>query len=183
MYCVLFLYIKLLNESKPYFGTLQFHFEYNAVMARLNLCTCPGAHSNTSVVHMHDHKFSKHTLIAIFPHQEKHPLNTNFAWFCPKFTLKQPFWMTCLVGFENMTSKCPLIVSKRTLFLENKHILTPNRDLRESRLASKTTPFFAFLWSRMCTTLIFKCHPPQVYMLVISQTLHMDGFQWFWNSW
>ena len=37
-----------------------------------------------------------------------------------------------------MTPKRPLIESKRTPFLKNKHILTPNHDSRESRLASKT---------------------------------------------
>ena len=32
-----------------------------------------GGHSNTSAVHMRDQRFSKHTLNAIFPLQEKHP--------------------------------------------------------------------------------------------------------------
>ena len=41
-------------------------------------------HSNTSVLHMHDQRFSKHTLNTISPRQEKHPLNENFARFCPK---------------------------------------------------------------------------------------------------
>ena len=41
-----------------------------------------GGQSNTSVVHMRDQRFSKHTLNAIFPLQEKTPLNENFARFC-----------------------------------------------------------------------------------------------------
>ena len=40
-----------------------------------------------------------------------------------------------------MTPKRPLVESKRTLFLKNRHILTPKR---ESRLASKNNPFFTF---------------------------------------
>ena len=47
-------------------------------------------HSNTSVVHMRDQRFSKHTLMAISP-QKKHPLIKNFVLFSPKFTLKQAF--------------------------------------------------------------------------------------------
>ena len=43
-----------------------------------------GGHSNNSVVHMCDQSFSKHTLIAISPLQEKHPLNVNFVQFCPQ---------------------------------------------------------------------------------------------------
>ena len=35
-------------------------------------------HSNISVVHMHDQRFPKHTLIKICPFQEKHHLNKNF---------------------------------------------------------------------------------------------------------
>ena len=52
-------------------------------------------HLNTSVVHMHDHKFSKRTLIAIFPRQEKKTqtwISHDFApKFAPKFTPKQAF--------------------------------------------------------------------------------------------
>ena len=44
-----------------------------------------------------------------------------------------------------MTPKRPLIESKRTLFLKNRHILTPKHDSLESHLASKNIPFFAFL--------------------------------------
>ena len=51
-------------------------------------------------------------------------------------------------GIWKMTPKRPLIESKRTLFLKNRHILTPKRDLRESHLALKNNPFFPFLWSR-----------------------------------
>ena len=32
-----------------------------------------GGHSNTTVVHMRDQRFSKQTLIAIYPLPEKHP--------------------------------------------------------------------------------------------------------------
>ena len=38
-----------------------------------------------------------------------------------------------------MTPKRPSIESKKTLFLKNRQIFTPNR---ESRLASKNDPFF-----------------------------------------
>ena len=49
-----------------------------------------------------------------------------------------------------MTPKCP--------FLKSRHILTPYCDSHESHLASKDNPFFsAFLWLRMCTTLLFEC--------------------------
>ena len=37
-----------------------------------------GGYSKTNFVHMPDQRFSKHTLKAIYPHQEKHPLNENF---------------------------------------------------------------------------------------------------------
>ena len=48
-----------------------------------------GGHSNTSVAHVRDQRFSKHTLIAISPLQQKHPLNEKFMRFCPKFTPKK----------------------------------------------------------------------------------------------
>ena len=41
-----------------------------------------------------------------------------------------------------ITPKRPLIESKKDPFLQNSHILTPNRDSRESRPASKNNPFF-----------------------------------------
>ena len=41
-----------------------------------------------------------------------------------------------------MTPNRPLTESKRTLFLRNRQILTPNRDSRKSCLASKNNPFF-----------------------------------------
>ena len=58
-----------------------------------------------------------------------------------------------------MIPKHPLEESKRTLFLKNRYILTPNHDSVKSRSASKNNLFFAFLWSRMCTTLLFECPP------------------------
>ena len=85
--------------------------------------SAPGGHSNTSVVHMRNQRFSKHTLIAISPLQEKHTLNENFA---PKFTPKQAFLGYIFVGIWKMTPKFPLVESKRTLFLKKRHILTPN---------------------------------------------------------
>ena len=39
------------------------------VVIHVSLAKAPGAHSNTSVVHMHDQRFSKHTLIVISPLQ------------------------------------------------------------------------------------------------------------------
>ena len=62
-------------------------------------------------------------------------------------------------GVWKMTPKRPLIDSKGPIFSKNRHILTPNRNLREWHLACKNTAFFAFLWSGMCTTLLFKCPP------------------------
>ena len=41
-----------------------------------------------------------------------------------------------------MTPKRTLMESKEDPFLENRQILTPNRDSRESRLGSKKQPFF-----------------------------------------
>ena len=52
-----------------------------------------------------------------------------------------------------MNPKCPLTEYKRTLFHKNRHTLTHDHDLCESHVVSKNNPFFAFLWSRMCTTL------------------------------
>ena len=57
-----------------------------------------------------------------------------------------------------MTPKHTFTETKRTLFLKNRHILTPYR-ARESHLASTSNPFFAFLWSLMCATLLFEWPP------------------------
>ena len=46
-----------------------------------------GWHSNTSVVHMYDQRYSKHTLIEICPFEKKTPLNKNFMQFCIQFYL------------------------------------------------------------------------------------------------
>ena len=59
-----------------------------------------------------------------------------------------------------MTPKRPLIESKRTLFLKNRHILTPKRDSRESRLASKTTLFSRFS-GRACVQHYNSSGPPR----------------------
>ena len=58
-----------------------------------------------------------------------------------------------------MTPKCPLINFKKRplLFLENRHVLIPNHDSRKLRSFSKKQLFFAFHWSPMCRTLVFKC--------------------------
>ena len=119
-------------------------------------------HSNTSVVHMPDQRFFKTYPNGNLPSPGKTPPKREFrANMPPNLPLNKPFWRTCLVEFEKMTPKRPLIEFKGTLFLKNRHILTPNHDSRESRLASKkATLFFAFLWSCMCTTLLFECPPP-----------------------
>ena len=44
-----------------------------------------GGQSNTSVVHMHDQRFSKHTLIETYALEKKHPLNKNFVQLCTQF--------------------------------------------------------------------------------------------------
>ena len=53
--------------------------DINNLRVKCVLWTDPGGHSNTSVVHMRDQRFSKHTLTAISPLQGKHPLNENLA--------------------------------------------------------------------------------------------------------
>ena len=73
-----------------------------------------GGHSNISVIHMCDQRFSKHTLKAVFPLQEKHPINENFAQFGHQIYPKQAFLRkTCLVEFE----KLPLNVAHRRSLL------------------------------------------------------------------
>ena len=62
--------------------------------------------------------------------------------FALKFTPKQAFLRDMFEGVCKMTPKCPLIVCKKTLFLKNRHILTPICDSRESRLALKNNPIF-----------------------------------------
>ena len=123
-----------------------------------------GGGLKTSVVHMREQRFSKHTLFTISPLQEKHPLNENFAWFSHNFTPKHVFffffWGHVWWSSKN-DPKCPLIESKKTLFLKNRHSLTPNRDLHKSRLASKNNPFFSHFFgcTCVCTTLLFKWPP------------------------
>ena len=68
--------------------------------------------------------------------------------FALKFTPKQAFLGDIFGRVWKMTPKRPLTESKTTLFLRNRHILTPKRELR---LAQKTTLFCVFLWSRMYT--------------------------------
>ena len=58
-----------------------------------------------------------------------------------------------------MTAKRPLTESKRTLFLQNRQILTPKRDSRESRLALKTTLFSCFS-GRACVQHYYSSGPP-----------------------
>ena len=42
-----------------------------------------------------------------------------------------------------MTPKCPNTIEEIDLFLEDKHILTPNRNSQESHLASENNLFFS----------------------------------------
>ena len=110
-----------------------------------------GSHSNTSVVHMRDQRFSEHTLwIMISPLQEKQEFRTILS---PNLPLNKLFWRHVWWSWK-MTPKHSLLESKKDPFSRNRHILTPNRDLRDTRLTSKNNPFFAFPWSRMCTTRI-----------------------------
>ena len=90
-----------------------------------------GGHSNTNIVHMRDQMFLKDTLIAIFPLQEKQPLNKNFVQFCPQIYPWTSFVEDIFGGVWKMTPKRPLIESKTTLFPKKRHILTPHRSSRE----------------------------------------------------
>ena len=83
----------------------------------------------------------------ISPLQEKHTLNTNFVRFCSQIYPKQAFLEDMFGGVWKMTPKRPLTESKRTLFLQKRQILTPK--------GLKKQPFFVFLWSCMCTILLF----------------------------
>ena len=57
---------------------------------------------------------------------------------------KQAFLEDMFGGVWKMTPKRPLIESKQTLFLKNRHILTPTRDLHDLHLPSKNNPFSCF---------------------------------------
>ena len=54
-----------------------YHRNYSTVInhnvAKMAIRAAPEGHSNISAVHMRDQRFSKYTLIAVFPLQEKHP--------------------------------------------------------------------------------------------------------------
>ena len=104
-----------------------------------------------AILVLYTQRFSKPTIIAISPLQ-KHPLNENFAQFSPKFTPKQAF-------LEGMFGPIWKMTPKRRFVSKKWHILTFNRDSRESHQASKNNPFFTFLWSCMCTTLLFQWPP------------------------
>ena len=67
--------------------------------------------------------------------------------FSEKFTNSHKIGLGCSTS---------LIESKRTPFLKI-GTCWPYRDSCESCLASKNNLFFAFLWSRMCTTLLLEC--------------------------
>ena len=99
-----------------------------------------GGYLNTKVVHMHDQRFSKHTLIAISPLQENYPLNENLTQISKKNYPQK----TCLVAFQKWPLKAPSQNPKGPFFSKIRHILTPNRDSCESCLASKTSPFLSF---------------------------------------
>ena len=69
-----------------------------------------------------------------------------------------------------------------TLFPENRCILTPNRDSRESRLASKNNSLLLFLWSCMCATKAFKCPPPrEIFKLIPFQLSKTCQYAAFFN--
>ena len=69
--------------------------------------SCKGGHSNTSVVHLCDQRFSKHTLITISPLREKHPQMSILHDFAPKSSPKQAFLEDMFGGVRKMTPKCP----------------------------------------------------------------------------
>ena len=114
---------------------------------------------NTSVVRMHDQRFSKHGLVVISSLQEKHLLNENFVWF---FAPNLP-----------LTPKGSLIESTRTHFLTKRNILTPNNHSHKLCLPSKSNPISSFRWSHMCTTLLFKWLPREI-LLCYAFSSQMD---------
>ena len=63
------------DETPMLFACMHFHLaHYGDENDKVNLgYEDPGGHLNTSVVHMCDQRFSKHTLIEICPFEEKHP--------------------------------------------------------------------------------------------------------------
>ena len=91
----------------------------------------PGGHSNTSVVHMRNQWFSKHTK-RDFPSPGKAHSKQEFPAIPPppQFTTKQALLEDMFSRVRKMTPKRLLIESKRTPFLKNRHILTANRDSR-----------------------------------------------------
>ena len=94
-----------------------------------------------------------------FPLSGKNTPKREFRAILPPYI--PLFWSTCLVEFKKWPLKAPLIESKRTLFLANRHILTPNRDSRESHSASKNNPFLRFS-GRACVQHYHSSDPPGV---------------------
>ena len=73
----------------------------------------PGGHSNTSVVHMRDQRFSKHTVRKRdFPYPGKTPQNENLTQFCSKIYPKQAFFGGLIWWSLKNDPKRPLIESK-----------------------------------------------------------------------
>ena len=127
-----------------------------------------GSHSNTSVVHMHDQRFSKHTLIEICPFEEntpKHEFVTHS--FAPNFTPLEKFCSLnktlgntfCGIEFE----KWPLNAPPPNRIKKNPFSLKQARFDPQSwflQIVPRNTHFFCvFLWMRMCTTPVFLCSP------------------------
>ena len=118
---------------------------------------------------MRDQRFSKHTLIEIWKRKKgKTSFNKNFASNShTTLPSKQDVLKnTCL--WSRGIWKCPLkrllLEYKKGSFSWNQAKFWPLIAILASRVQSqknkqtnkKHQPFFAFLWSRMCTTLVFK---------------------------
>ena len=126
-------------------------------MLIMNLPQPPGGRGATRILvfYTSDKRFSKHTLIAN-SHPGKTPPNWEFrAILPPNKPLNKLFWRHVWWSLKT-DPKTPLDTIQKDPFSRNRHILSPNRDLR---LASKHNPFYVFLWSCMCTTLLFESPP------------------------
>ena len=65
----------------------------------------------------------------------------------------------CKIGVWKVTPKHPLIGFQKDPFFENRHVLIASlmdRGQSKKKKKKKETLFFSFLWTPMCTTLVFE---------------------------
>ena len=72
----------------------------------------PGGHSNNSVVHTRNQRFSKHTLNEICSLQEEHPLNKNFVQFLQPILPQTRFSRNILLAGIGLKND-PLMLSNK----------------------------------------------------------------------